>query len=102
MNIKKGDNVIVISGKDKGKTGKVTRAIPKEGRVVVDGVNIRKRHQKPKKANQKGQIVDVMLPISVSNVMILDSKTGKGTRVGMKFVDGKKSRFAKKSGMILN
>jgi len=75
MKIKKGDNVTVIAGKDKGKSGKVLRALPKLDKVIVDGVNIAKRHQKPRKSNQKGQIVDKTLPIHVSNVKISSTKT---------------------------
>ena len=99
--MKKGDNVIVISGKDKGKTGKVTRALPREDKIIVGGVNIKKRHKKPRKSGQKGQIVEFASPINVSNVMIVDPKTGKLTRIGMKVVDGKRVRIAKRSGTPL-
>jgi len=101
MKIKTGDNVIVISGKDKGKTGKVTRALPKEYAVVVGGVNMKKKHTKPRKANQKGQIVEFAAPIHVSNVQLVDPKTGKGTRVGFSVEKDKKVRIAKKSKTIL-
>ena len=101
MKIKKGDNVIVISGKDKGKTGKVTRALPKVGKIIVEGVNIKKRHLKPRRSGQKGQIIEFASPINVSNVMIVDPKTGKLTRIGMKVVDGKRVRIAKRSGTPL-
>jgi|TARA_Y100000310_G_scaffold17779_1_gene17589 large subunit ribosomal protein L24 len=67
MFIKKGDNVVIISGKDKGKSGKVLRALPKKDQIIVEGVNIKKRHQKPTKNNQKGQILDKTMPIHVSN-----------------------------------
>ena len=79
MKIRKGDNVIIIAGKDRGKTGKVLRALPKLDRVIVEGVNIKKRHQRPTKSNQKGQIVDKTLPVHVSNVMLVGGG-GKGTR----------------------
>lgn len=69
MHVKKGDIVTVISGKDKGKSGKILKAMPRENRVVVEGVNIRKKHQRPTKSNQKGQIIDRTLPIHASNVM---------------------------------
>ena len=101
MKIKKGDNVIVISGKDKGKTGKVIRAFPREDRVIVEGVNIKKKHQRPTKSNQKGQIIDKTLPVHVSNVQLLDPETKKPTRIGKKLVKGVYVRFAKKSGAEL-
>ena len=98
MKIKSKDNVIVITGKDKGKVGKVVRAIPEEDKVIVEGVNIKKKHQKARSKGQKGQIVEFAAPIHVSNVMIEDPKTKKPSRVGYKDVNGKKIRIAKKSG----
>ncbi len=68
MKIKKGDNVIIIAGKDKGKKGKVVRALPKANKVVIDGINIQKRHQRPRKSGEKGSIVDTAMPLNVSNV----------------------------------
>ena len=68
MKIKKGDNVIILAGKDKGKKGKVLRALPKEDKVVVDGLNIVKKHQKPRRANEKGSTIEVSMPLHVSNV----------------------------------
>jgi len=73
MHVKKGDNVIVIAGKDKGKTGKIVKAFPKKDKVVVDGVNFRKVHQKPKQQGQQGGIIDVTMPIHVSNVKLVTS-----------------------------
>ena len=102
MKIKKGDNVKVIAGKDKGRTGKVIRAFPRELKVIVEGVNVNKRHQKPKKANQQGQIIDKMLPIHVSNVQLIDPKGGGLTRIGRKMVKGKNVRFARRSGVELD
>lgn len=102
MKIKKGDNVIVIAGKDKGKSGKVVRAIPDRDQVIIEGTNMRKRHQKPRSSNQKGQIVEFSAPLHVSNVMIKDPKTGKPTRVGSKEEKGKNVRVAKKSGTVLS
>jgi len=99
MNIKKGDNVIVVTGKDKGKEGKVIKTFPTSSKVIVEGLNIRKKHQKPSRSDQKGQILEIASPMNVSNVMILDPKTGKRTRVGKKEVKGKKVRIAKKSGV---
>ena len=98
MKIRKGDNVIVISGKDRGKSGKVLHAYPKTEQVIVEGINIKKRHQKPRRANQKGQILSIAAPVHVSNVQVVDSKSSKGTRIGFKVEGGKKVRVAKKSG----
>ena len=93
---------MVIAGKDRGKRGKVLLALPKEGRVVVEGVNIVKRHQKATKQRQSGQIIDKTLPVHVSNVMILDPKTGKPTRIRIKRINGKYTRIAKKSNTELS
>lgn len=101
MKIKKGDNVIIVTGKDKGKKGKVVRAFPKDHKVVVEGINMRKKHQRAGKGRQKGQVVDVAMPIHVSNVMMIDPKTGKQTRIGKKVAGGKQIRIAKKSGTEL-
>ena len=102
MHIKKGDTVKVISGKDKGKTGVVLTALPKKDRVLVEGVNIIKKHTKPNQANPQGGIVSQEEAIHVSNVMLLDPKSGEPTRVGYKVEDGKKVRVAKKSGEKLD
>lgn len=102
MRIKKGDNVIVIAGKDRGKSGKVVRALPREDKVIVEGVNIKKKHQRPTKSNQKGQIIDKTLPIHVSNVQLVDPKTKKPTRIGYKVIDGKKVRVTKQSDTTLS
>ncbi|MBI4121118.1 MAG: 50S ribosomal protein L24 [Parcubacteria group bacterium] len=101
MRIKKGDNIIVISGKDKGKTGKITHAFPSDDRVIVEGVNMRKKHRRSTQSRQKGQIVEFASPIHASNVMLVDPKTGKPTRIGMKMEGGKKVRVAKKSNTVL-
>lgn len=101
MKIKKGDNVIVISGKDKGKTGKVEKAYPKDNAVLILGVNMRKKHERAKKSGQKGQVVQKAYPTNISNVMIIDPKTNKPTRVGKKEIDGKWVRITKKSDSIL-
>ena len=101
MKIKKGDNIIVIAGKDKGKKGKVVRALPADSKVVVEGGNMRKKHQRAGKGRQKGQIIDIAMPIHISNVMIEDPKTGKPTRVGKRIAGGKRIRIAKKSGTEL-
>ncbi|MGM7637262.1 50S ribosomal protein L24 [Bacillus sp. Hm123] len=102
MNVKKGDKVMVITGKDKGKTGIVLAAFPKKDRVLVEGVNIVKKHSKPSQVNPQGGIISQEAPIHVSNVMLLDPKTNEPTRVGFTTVDGKKVRVAKKSGETLD
>ena len=100
--IKKGDRVVVTTGRDKGKSGEVTRVIPKENRVLVQGVNMIKRHQKQTQG-QAGGIVKREAAIHVSNVMIADTKSGEPTRVGFKTLeDGKKVRFAKRSGEVID
>lgn len=101
MNLVKGDKVIVIAGRDKGKTGIIQKVIPESNRVVVENVNVRKKHKKPTQASPEGSIVEVYAPIDASNVMLEDPKTKKPTRVGHKEVKGKKVRFAKKSGQVL-
>lgn len=102
MKIKKNDNVVVIAGKDKGETGKVVRVLPKEDRVLVEGVNVVKRHTKSRVSGEAGQIIEKSLPIHISNVMVVDPKTNKPTRVGFEIKDGKKVRIAKKSGQALS
>lgn len=98
MFIKKGDKVVVITGKDKGKVGTVVEAQPKKDRVVVEGVNIVKKHVKNSQDAAQGGIVEFEAPIHVSNVMLQDPETGKPTRVGFETRDGKKVRISKKSG----
>ncbi|MGE6593255.1 50S ribosomal protein L24 [Bacillus mycoides] len=102
MHVKKGDKVQVITGKDKGKQGVILVALPKQNRVIVEGVNIVKKHSKPSQLNPQGGIITKEAPIHVSNVMVLDPKTGEPTRVGFKVEDGKKVRIAKKSGELLD
>ncbi|MCM3164456.1 MULTISPECIES: 50S ribosomal protein L24 [Bacillaceae] len=102
MHVKKGDKVMVISGKDKGKQGVVLASYPKKDRILVEGINIVKKHAKPSQANPQGGILNQEAPIHVSNVMPLDPKSGEPTRVGYKVVDGKKVRVAKKSGETLD
>ncbi|MCF7836069.1 MAG: 50S ribosomal protein L24 [Candidatus Marinimicrobia bacterium] len=97
MRLKKGDKIFVVSGKDKGKTGKITKALPEFGKIVVEGINIRKKHTRPKKEGQKGQVVQIPAPLDVSNVRLICEKCGKATRVGYKVLDdGKKVRTCKK------
>ncbi|GGA88212.1 50S ribosomal protein L24 [Ornithinibacillus halotolerans] len=102
MHVKKGDKVIVISGKDRGKTGTILEAYPKKDRVLVEGVNMIKKHAKPSQENPQGGILNQEAPIHVSNVMPVDPKSGQPTRVGYEVRDGKKVRIAKKSGEALD
>ena len=102
LKLKKGDKVIVTTGKDKGKTGEITTVFPKENKVVVGGVNVVKRHTKPSQESAGG-IISKEMPIHVSNVALVDPKTGKATRVGYKVEkDGRKVRVAKKSGEVVD
>jgi large subunit ribosomal protein L24 len=100
--IRKGDKVVVLSGKDKGKTGDVTRAMPKDGKVIVSGVNIATRHRKPTQANPQGGLERREAPLHVSKVAIADPKTGQPTRVRFETRDGKKVRVAAKSGELIH
>lgn len=101
MNLVKGDKVIVIAGRDKGKTGTIQKVIPEQNRVVVEGVNLRKKTNKPSQKNPDGGIVEIYAPIDASNIMLVDPKTKQPTRIGHKEVKGKKVRYAKKSGTVL-
>jgi large subunit ribosomal protein L24 len=99
MKIRKGDRVVVITGRDKGKQGEVTRVLPEENRVVIAGVNLRKRHRKARTQAEQSQIVSFEAPIHASNVAHIDPANGKPTRVGYKFLeDGRKVRVARASG----
>ena len=103
MKIIKGDRVVVLSGKDKGSEGVVERAIPEAGKVIVDGVNIAKKHQAPTSGDQQGGIIDRAMPIDVSNVAVVSPKDGKATRVGYKInADGTMVRFCKRTGAELS
>ncbi|KAB2841437.1 50S ribosomal protein L24 [bacterium] len=99
--IRKNDQVMVITGRDKGKIGRVLRVLPKEGRLVVEKVNLVKKHTKPSAKNRQGGILEKELSIHVSNVMLLDPKKAEPTRVGYKVVDGKKVRVSKKSKEVI-
>ena len=99
--IKKGDKVVVLSGRDKGRTGEVIEVRPKEERLLVRGIHMVKRHQR-QSATQEGGIISKEAPIHVSNVAIADPKDGKPTRVGFKIVGEKKVRFAKRSGVEID
>ena len=101
LKIKKGDHVIVIAGRDKGKHGEVVEMLPKEDRAIVRGVNVVRRHQKQTAAHEGG-IISKEAPIHISNLALEDPKDGKPTRIGFKFLDdGKKVRFAKRSGEVI-
>ena len=102
LKIKKGDKVVVLAGKDKGKTGEVVRSLPKENKVVVSGINVATRHIKPTQAAPQGGLERKEAPLHVSKVAIADPKTGKATRVRFEERDGKKVRVAAKSGELIN
>ncbi|WP_099156786.1 50S ribosomal protein L24 [Virgibacillus ndiopensis] len=102
MHVKKGDKVKVISGKDRGKQGTILEAYPKKDRVLVEGINMIKKHAKPSQDNPQGGILNQEAPIHVSNVMPIDPKSGEPTRVGYEVRDGKKVRIAKKSGEAID
>lgn len=102
MNIKKGDTVVVIAGKDNGKKGKVLEVSPKTNKVVVEDVNVLSKHKKPRSAQDKGGIVKSAHPIDASNVMVVCSVCGKATRIAHKDVDGKNARVCKKCGASLD
>ncbi|MES0402951.1 MAG: 50S ribosomal protein L24 [Hyphomicrobium sp.] len=102
LKIKKGDHVIVLAGRDKGKHGEVVQMMPKESRALVRGVNVVRRHQR-QTASQEGGIISKEAPIHISNLALEDPKDGKPTRVGFKFLDdGTKVRFAKRSGEVIS
>ena len=86
-----------MAGKDKGKKGKIVRAMPAENKVVVEGLNMTKKHQRPRKSGEKGTTISMAMPIHASNVMVVDPKTGKASRIGKKEVGGKMVRVARKS-----
>ena len=100
--IKKGDEVVVLSGKDKGRTGTVTKVMPKEGKVLVDGINVAARHRKPTQANPQGGIDRSPAPMAISKVAIADPKDGKPTRVRFELKDDKLVRVAVKSGETID
>lgn len=101
MKIRKNDKVIVLAGKDKGKEGKVLNAFHDLDMVIVEGVNIAKKHMKSRKQDKPGEVIDKAMPVHVSNVALIDPKTKKPTRIGYQMKDGKKVRVTKKSGEIV-
>lgn len=96
MRVKKGDTVLIISGKDKGKTGKIIDSLLKEGTILVEGINLRKKHIKAKKQGEKGQVISVPAPFNVSNIKIICPKCQKATRIAYKMEKGGKHRICKK------
>jgi len=102
LKIKKGDRVVILSGKDKGKHGEVTKSMPKDGKVIVAGVNIITRHRKPSQADPQGGLQRAEAPLHVSKVALEDPKTGRPTRVRFEVRDGKKVRVAARSGELIN
>ncbi len=96
MKIKKGDTVLILSGKDRGRTGKVGKVFPKRKKIIIDGINIVKKHVRPRKQNQKGEVVEVPAPFDMSNAKLICPKCNKPVRVGYKVVDDKKIRICKK------
>jgi len=98
MKIHKNDTVLIISGKDKGEKGKVLETFPQKSKILVEGMNLMKKHQRPKRAGEKGQIIELSKPLNVSNVKLICSKCGKATRIGYKVIEKKKFRICKKCG----
>ena len=96
MKIHKNDQVLIISGKDRGRKGKVIEVLPKQSRLVVEGINLRKKHMRPKKSGEKGQIVETPAPFDISDVKLICSKCGKAVRTGYKLEGKKKHRICKK------
>lgn len=96
MKIKKGDTVLMIKGKDRGRKGKVIKAIPKENKIIVEGLNIIKKHIQPRREGEKGQVIQVPRPVDASNTKLICPRCKKSTRVGYKIVNQKKYRFCKK------
>lgn len=98
MKIKKGDQVLIISGKDRGRRGKVLKTLPQEERTMIEGINLRKKHRRPRRTGEKGQIVESPAPIDISNVKLICPKCGKAARVGYRMTEKKKYRICKKCG----
>ena len=101
FHVKKGDEVVVLAGKEKGKRGKIITILARKDRVIVEGVNVAKRHAKPPRAHQQGGVIDKFMPVHVSTVGLVCKGCDKATRVGYKFEDGEKVRVCKKCGTVL-
>lgn len=101
--VRKNDTVQVLAGRERGKQGKVSRIIPKEDRVVIEGINLRKRHTRPRGAGEQGGIVEFPAPLHISNVAVVCPKCGRGTRVGFRVLaDGQKVRYCKRDDEVIN
>lgn len=98
MKIKKGDQVLIISGKDRGRKGKIIKALPRENKVIIEGMNIKKKHIRPKRQGEKGQIAEIPGPISISNIKLICPKCGKPCRIGYRVTEKAKYRICKKCG----
>ena len=101
MKFKKGDNVLIIAGKDKSRTGKIIKAFPKESKILVEGINLKKKHVRPKREGEKGQIVEIPAVLDISNVKIICPKCGKATRVGYKIEKDIKNRICKACKQVI-
>jgi large subunit ribosomal protein L24 len=101
MKLKKDDTVLIISGKDRGKRGKIFQVFPKSSLLLIEGVNLRKKHQKPRKSGEKGQVILKPGPVSVSNAKLICPKCGKSTKVGYKILNEKKVRICKKCNQVI-
>lgn len=102
LNLKKGDEVMVVAGKDRGRKGKVLKVFPKKGKVVVENINVYKRHQRKTQRQPAGGIVDKPMPLDISNVMLIDKGTGKPTRVGRRRLEGRWYRYSRRSDELID
>ena len=101
MKVKKGDSVLIIARKDKGRTAKILKALPQELKILVEGINLKKKHVRPKREGEKGQVVDIPAAMDVSNVKIICPKCGKAGRIGYEIKDGNKNRVCKKCKAVI-
>ena len=102
VKVKKGDTVMVLAGKDRGRTGKVLKVLPDKAKVIVENINIARKHQRPTQDTRQGSIIEKAMPLHISNVMVVDKTKNEPTRVGRKVVAGKWMRYSKRSGEILD
>jgi large subunit ribosomal protein L24 len=101
MKVKKGDLVLITAGKDKGRTGKIIKSLPKDLKILVEGINLKKKHVRPRRDGEKGQVVEIPAPLNVSNVKVICSKCGKATRVGYAVEKDIKNRICKKCKQVI-
>ncbi|MEI7424543.1 MAG: 50S ribosomal protein L24 [Candidatus Staskawiczbacteria bacterium] len=101
MKVKKGDSVLITAGKDKGRTGKIMKALPKELKILIEGINLKKKHVRPKREGEKGQIVSIPALLDVSNIKLICPKCGKATRVGYIIEKDQKNRVCKKCKQVI-